>query len=84
MYICSLHTDIETDTMSSLDTKGSLEGDSSHYDNTSNVLPAKTTTQCCLHQYNLSSSSDLNDEILPLSRGSNYNKRILTCLIVIL
>jgi len=64
--VCPLHTDVESDTVSSLDTKGSLEGDSSHYDNPSNVLPARTITQCCLHQYNLSSSSDLDDEILPL------------------
>lgn len=49
-----------------MDDKGSLEEDNSYYDNASNVLPRKTTTQCCLHQRNLNSSSDLDDEILPL------------------
>ena len=62
LMVCSVYMCTDADGVSSLDDKG-CTAERDNYE-VSNVLPPKTTS----HQYDLSSSSDLDDEILPLFR----------------
>ena len=57
--------------MSSLDDKGSIAERNDSYE-VSSLLPAKTAST---HQDNLSSSSDLDDDILPLFRRIQLQPR---------
>lgn len=66
-----MHVDTQSDGMSSLDDKGSMERDNSHDVVGSNVLPTS-------RQHNLSSSpeiSDLDDDILPLFRRIHLQQK---------
>ena len=59
-HLCFSSVDLQSDEMSSLDDKGAMGRDHSH-----DISHVKTTSP---HQHDLSSSSDLDEDILPLFR----------------
>ena len=69
-HLCFAYTDVLSDDVSSLDDKGSMERHNRHV-----VSHVKTTS---LHQHDLSSSSDLDEDILPLFRRIQLQQKKLT------